>query len=60
VARRKPKYSEKPHIMSEAIAQKFRSFMEPKKAKESKAPWAEPMGGWLLYRWDTLEDVKQD
>lgn len=46
--------------MSEAIAQKFRSFMEPKKAKESKAPWAEPKGGWLLYRWDNLEDVKQD
>lgn len=33
--------------------------MEPKKAKESKTPWAEPKGGWQLWRWDNLEDAKQ-
>lgn len=57
--RRKPRYPDKPHAMSESIAEKFRSFMEPKKAKDSKTPWAEPKGGWQLWRWDNLEDAKQ-
>jgi hypothetical protein len=24
-----------------------------------KKEWEEPKRGWMLYRWDTLEDVKQ-
>jgi hypothetical protein len=60
MARRQRKYYEKPHVMAPEIARRFRAIIEQgKKEKSSKKPTNLPKPRWMLFRWDTLEDVDQ-
>lgn len=54
--RRKRCFPDKPHTMSEDLRKKFHALIDKGKEKPSRLP--EPK--WQLWRWDTLEDVRQD
>ncbi len=57
MARRRP-YPNPTYTPSEDTRRRIAALMEPEKAKELKLvdKWV-PLGGWQLWRWDTLEDV---
>jgi hypothetical protein len=60
MARRQIKYYEKPHVMDPEIRRRFQEFIDQGKKRSSPSkPTLKPKTGWLLYRWDTLEDVDQ-
>lgn len=60
MARRKPTYPDKPYTPTDDARRRIAALMEPVKAKEIiKDKWT-PRGGWQLWRWDNLEDVKFD
>lgn len=60
MARRKPKYPDKPHVMRPEIRKRFEALMGKKVEKEAKPPSQVPEPKWELWRWDNLEDVPQN
>lgn len=58
MARRKVSYPEKPWIRDPAILKRWQALLD--KGKDpAKLRTPQPKDGWLLYRWDTLEDAAQ-
>jgi hypothetical protein len=58
MARRKPKYPDKPYAVSEDARRRLEALMSPEVREKVKVldKW-EPKGGWQLWHWVTLEDV---
>lgn len=58
--RRKERYPEKPHVMKPEIRRRFEAFMAPVPKRRNLRPTpSAPKGGWMLFRWDNLEDSDQ-
>lgn len=61
MARRKLPYRDKPYQPSEDARIRIAALMEPGEREKVKLAdkWV-PKGGWQLWNWQTLEDVKFD
>jgi hypothetical protein len=55
--RRKPKYTNRPYVISEDAKRRFAVLM--KKDEPEDRPPIKGAKKWELWRWDTLEDAPQ-
>jgi hypothetical protein len=59
--RRKSPYPDKPYVPTDDARRRLAALMEPEVRDKLKLQekWV-PRGGWQLWNWQTLEDVKFD